>query len=126
MKTSSKFGVYSEEPKGTTFEPGTFPKVAGDSNTKRKARFGVMNDEPKNVTFNDPENKPSPPFPIPSADVAPMKSKTINETGGQGMYDPMTASGRVAAGSSYAGRPGIGKSSPKRGQKMPTTQGFRK
>jgi hypothetical protein len=122
LGVTSKFGVTSNQPSGVTFEPHNlaWEHLAGPSNTKRKADFGVMNDEPYGTTFCDPQNRPTPPFPIPHAADAKLETtKVINATAGQGTYSPDRKGPMDNPGSV-----GVGKSSPKKGRSMRTSQGW--
>jgi len=85
MAKKANFGVMSDEPNGTTFTHGGFPKLAGASNTKRKAQFGVVK-EAVGPTIN--VNSPAIGE-FPKADKAKLEgNKTIAETSGQGSYSP--------------------------------------
>jgi hypothetical protein len=122
MSKTKRFEIYSEEPRGSTFEDGkqAYDHLAGPKNKKRAARFGVENDEPSDITFEDP---PESHIKFPKADEAPLLGlKVIAESGGQGKYNPPENARKGC--DEFPGIPGIGKSAPKHG-KMRVKQGFK-
>jgi len=124
MAKSKDFEINSNEPSGGMTFAGNKTHIMDTdtktTQTKRKAAFGVMDEEPQRITFQDPV---AHPMPLPKADKAPLISKAIYTSGGQGQYSP--PAGQLKSGSSYAGRPGIGGSSPKHGKTDKIAQKFK-
>lgn len=108
MGKTVRFDIESNEPQGSTFEGNKFPKLAGSSNTKRKANFGVRNGEPNGTTFVANKSHIS----MPNADQTPKESKVISSAGGQGStYKPARSGPK-----DFGGSVGVGTSSPKKGR----------
>ena len=84
-------------------------------------RFEIEHNEPTDTTFLHAGSH----IDFPKADKAGPDNKDVYESS-IGKYAPGSASGQVASGSSYAGRPGIGGSSPKKGGSMKPMKAFEK
>jgi hypothetical protein len=102
MSKTIRFDIESNSPQGTTFTGNRSPKLAGSSNTKRKANFGINSTEPQGTTFTGNKSHIS----IPHANKAPKEVKTLSES--SGTYKPAKVGGR-----DFGGSVGVGKSSPK-------------
>jgi hypothetical protein len=100
-KKRSDFGVTGPEAHTGPTIDSTALKLAGASNTKRKASFGVQCG-PNGDTFTVDRSHIS----MPNADKAPKESKTVSSSTGR--YSPQ---GRGPQ--NFGGSVGVGKSSPK-------------
>lgn len=102
MSKTTRFDIKSNSPQGTTFQGNRSAKLAGSSNTKRKANFGINSTEPQGTTFTGNKSHIS----LPNADKAPPASKAVSES--SGTYKAAKVGGR-----DFGGSVPVGKSSPK-------------
>lgn len=121
MSKTKRFDIHHSAPEGGVTFSAKEGKFAGSTNTKRKIRFGITPNSP--VGEGTIQDGPPSHIKFPHASTKPGNI-VVNATSGQGHYAP--SSSAIKSGGTFAGRPGIGKSSPKKGSTITKPQGFRK